>query len=298
MRTFLINIFRFGVLLIFYKLITFILLIPTFTNQSSNDFYGVDSNKHKIILVGSSNLEHNIDYPLLNKTFENYDVIGCNLNAPSGLFATLNKLKQLNPSDQDIIILCLPHSLYESEFLLPLKSNQKIGFNLDMVLKSFYNFPIPSLQSFFTLNINDVYDIGTKRGYLKPSNENNLNTFSPSPKMQGSKDYLNCSINNEDMFFITNDTFEQGFLRKINTYIASEFNSKIFYRYPAIRENNFDINKFRLQYLNEEFEFINSFKNSIYTENYWYNQWYHLNACGRDLNTEKLILEIKSKIGI
>ena len=94
-----------------------ILFIPVLLSLTglSMSFYGKQTNKPRIILVGSSNLEHNYDYTFLNEHFQYFDVVGCNLNEPSGVFPTLHKLKLLNPNPNDIIVFCFPHSFYEEE---------------------------------------------------------------------------------------------------------------------------------------------------------------------------------------
>ena len=277
-----------------YKLLLLLVIILTLNDFNSNNFYGETSQKPRIILVGSSNLDHNFDYNLLNNQFFEYDVIGCSLSEPSGLFATIYKLEKLNPNKNDIIIFCLPHSLYELDKFLPIKNHQKTGFTKKLLFKSFQIFPIEFFHALISTNILDTYKLIHKRGFTK-STENNTISFESIPSVQLDKKYKNCYVNEKDVFFIRSISFDEDYLNKIHDYLTKEFDSEIFFRFPSIKQNEFDINMERLSFLRSRYSFINNFKASIFKNEYWYDRWYHLNSCGRDLNTKKLISEILMK---
>ena len=62
----------------FVTLIKLVLFVPVLLSLTdlSYLYYGKKTNKSRIILVGSSNLDHNYDYNLLNQYFQNIDIVG------------------------------------------------------------------------------------------------------------------------------------------------------------------------------------------------------------------------------
>lgn len=282
-------------IIVVYKIIILLFFVFKLSSKNSNDFYGEISEKSKLILVGSSNLDYNYDYSEISREFPNYNVIGNNLSEPSGLYALIFKLKRLNPSKDDIIVFSLPHSLYEADKFLPIGSFKKSGFSVALLKESFKNFPLESFQAMSSLKLMEVYNILNARIDKENLNDSILN-FQKTPKIHNNYKYKNCEVSIGNDFNIQSISYDKEYLEKIQVFINNEFDSKIFFRYPALKKDDFLVNKERLDFLNKHFSFLDDFENAIYIEKYWFNQWYHLNACGRDLNTEKLILELKQRL--
>ena len=57
-------------------------------------------------------------------------------------------------------------------------------------------------------------------------------------------------------------------------------------------ENQFELNKYKILFLEKNLNFINSVESAIFERNYFYDQWYHLNFCGAQQNSLNLIEEI------
>ena len=241
--------------------------------------------------MGSSNLKHNYDYNFLNKSFQNFDVIGCNLNEPSGVFPTLHKLKQLNPDPDDIIVLCFPHSFYEKDKHFPVENLNKRGVNYTVLMSFIDEFPIDFLNKFFSNKAINSYKILTNR---RKSQEKSITHYREQPTITKDSLWNSCWVNTEKKFFIKSLTFEKKYIEQLLEYVSNEFEGYVYFRFPAIRKNDYTINQNRLLYLKETGLFLNDFNSSIYQDEYWFDQWYHLNKCGRDLSTQKLIVELKN----
>ena len=85
MKPLIIKVSLFLSILVLYKLISLSIILYTTSGKNLTNFYGELTHKPKLVLVGSSNLDHNYDYKALNLHYPSYNVIGCNLNEPSGL---------------------------------------------------------------------------------------------------------------------------------------------------------------------------------------------------------------------
>ncbi|MFT6843497.1 MAG: hypothetical protein ACJASR_002279 [Psychroserpens sp.] len=295
MGKFIKKIILFILILGFYKLCLFGLSILSLTGEQ-NDFYGkVSKNTNKIILVGSSNIKHNIDFSTLNTEFKNYDVIGVSLNAPSGLLSTAIKIKKLSLDKNDIIIFCVPHAFYESSQLIPIANYRKSGMTSSIIFESLFNFPLITSKEILALDVIAAFKlfVNDKNRPSKPMDEV---TFSMTPEVQSNPKFLDCWTNNFSKFYISSTTYEQDYLESLLSYLRTDFSSKIYFRYPPIMIDNYDLNKERLTFLDANFPMLNEFEESKYEYSLWYDKRYHLNKCGMEINTGRLIHEIISKI--
>lgn len=274
---------------LFYKITVFMIFYYTLPYESSYTYYGAASEKPKIVLVGCSNLKYNIDYTLLNKEFANYNIIGCPLSEPSGLFSLLYNLKHLKTKKEDLVIFCLPHSLYEADKFLPLRNYKKSKFSKVLLMDGLRTFPLASLKEMLLIKVSLLKDLS----YRKTVSSTTI-SYKDSPEIHSDSLYQSCWVNPDERFFIKSSGFNKDYIENIIELIHKNLNSNILFRYPAIRENLFEIDKDRLSYLDDRLPFINTLEESIYPSSYWFNQWYHLNQCGRDLNSKKLIHEIQS----
>ena len=295
MKPFIIKVIIFISVLVLYKLISFAIILHTASGKNINKFYGELTTKPKLVLVGSSNLDHNYDYRALNSRYPSHDVIGCNLNEPSGLYALINKLKRLSPNSKDIIVFSLPHSLYETDKFLPLKSYRKSGFTKSFILTTAIHHPYEFMVSLFATKTSDLSTLIKKTKPASTINQIDLE-FSKNPEIQSDSLYRSCWVNDQNYFYIRSEAFDEEHLVSLSEIIQAEVKGKVLFRFPALKKEEYNISQERVDYLETNYNFINSFESSIYENEYWYNQWYHLNACGRDLNTRKFISEINSKL--
>lgn len=271
-----------------YKLLVFAYIYKSMpAKHSEYEYYGQSTGKNKIVLIGSSNMKFNFNYEKLSKQFPNHDIIGCGLNEPSGLYATVYKLSKLGIEEGDKVIFCLPHSFYESAKFLPIVSDSKRGYSKAMLTCAFIDFPVLAAKSFISIKPweirNSTYittDFGTSP------------TFAVLPKYQTDSLYLSCELNTTDKFHIHSTTFEKEHLKKVQRWLNGTIKGKVLFRFPAIKEKDYELDNKRIDFLIKNFKFINDLESSIYKKEFWFNQWYHLNKCGRDINTELLIVEL------
>lgn len=289
MSKILIRISIFIAILVVFKLLELGLVVTNLNANDASTFYGRTTGKPRIILVGSSNLDFNYDYELLNETIEEYDVIGCNLNEPSGLYATVHKLKKLKPTDKDILIFVLPHSLYEPTKLITLGSSGKKGFTPQMLKESFSDFPMKFVESVVDIKTSDMIKLleeGSPSGEVYDSIQ-----FKDVTEADELPDFLDCT-KLDGSFDIMSTGFDEEYLTMVHEYLHETFQTEIWFRFPVVKESEFVVDQKRLNFLSTNYKFLNEFDSTVYSDEFWYNQWYHLNFCGRELNTDKLISEI------
>jgi hypothetical protein len=260
------------------------------------EFYGKNDGKRpKIIILGASNVTFNFDFSKLEQSFPQYNIVGCHYSAPSGFFVALDKLQYLKPSKDDIIILELPHSYYESSTFLPINELKTIHrITKKTILSSFGFNPILASRAFFRINIKDMYNIIKVLANVNKSPQAITRFFLPTRDAQ----YNKCWTNSENTFTITSTGFEINYIQDLHKSLIKKIEGKVFYRFPALLENDYYINNKRLNYLENNLPFLNSLESSVYERKYMYNQWYHLNKCGAEVNTKLLAAEIKAKLGV
>lgn len=289
MKRFLIQVSIFIAVLALFKGVQTALAWNGMSSKDASNFYGQNTGKPKIILVGSSNLDFNYDYGFLDKIFVDYDVVGCNLNEPSGLYPTLYKLRRLNPQKDDILIFCLPHSHYEPTKFIPLGSSGKKGYTTEMLTEGFKEFPMKFAESIIDIKTTDTFNLlGENASY---DARDDSNQFDTEMEADAYSDFRECK-KLDGNFDISSSGFDEEYLIELHNYLQDTFPSQILFRFPAVKEFEFAVDKKRLEFLSANFEFLNSFEESVYSDEFWYNQWYHLNYCGRETNTGKLIGEL------
>ena len=88
-------------------------------------------------------------------------------------------------------------------------------------------------------------------------------------------------------------------LSKSHLYLISDFfdslNGKVLYRFPCITSDANDILTSRIELLKIHFDFINTFETSNFQYDMFDDGPYHLNNCGREINTLRLLNEIKQQ---
>lgn len=264
------------------------------TEYSSRSYFGREgADQDRMILVGSSNLSFNYDYQAIDAHFNQYDVVGCNMEEPNGLFATIRKLKQLNLSKNDLVVLCLPHSHYEKDKFLPVKVRSKQGFSKALIKEAFTQFPYLSSRAFLAISPLELPD--ARYQHFLPEADSTA-FFLPIPVNHTDPTYQSCWTNKEDKFQIQSLGFDRGHLKTIQKWLLQDLGCKVLFRFPALRDGQYNIQQERIAYLNEHFPFINKFENSVYDHNLWYNQWYHLNLCGKERSTALFLQEMDAML--
>lgn len=280
-----------GILCI-YKLLLFLFLYICLPERINYEFLGKqEPGKSNIILVGASNLEYNFDYQQLAENFDSYNIIGCSYKEPNGIFVTIEKLKKLELTANDIIILCLPHSHYETAKFMPLSRNGTLRKLTKNTLLNAIDFSLSnSLKNILSLSVLDIGRIYTHCAIK--GNDVTHERFS-FPICQTDSLYKTCWKSKEDKFHIISNSFEIKYINTLHSSLIESIPSKIVFRFPPIVQGDYELNIERISYLQKKFTFINKFEESIYSKKYFFNQWYHLNNCGRNFNTHKINKELQ-----
>lgn len=259
-------------------------------------FLGVNDEKPKIIIVGSSNIRHNFDFELLNKTIENYSVLGISINASSGLYPLLYKLNQLEPHDEDIIVMALPYSLYNESRFLPLYRSNKF-ISLDVVENALYDFPEQTVKSLCRMNfMNLLSSLKTINLSVLDSrldkNETSIN-IKNVPLYKDSLYYACFTDQNFD--FSINDSvgkFSEKELEQIAKFLSKEYGN-IYFRHPVTTKGHTTLNIKKIERIEDYFTFINNVSEAEFGKSNFYDKWYHLNYCGAQENTRNFIDDLE-----
>jgi len=285
MRKFLQQCLFFIALLIISRLI-FIGFI-SYTNKAANTDYGLQS-KNQVIIVGSSNAQHNFDYNFLNKNDQQHSWRSCYLPEPHGLFLLLQKLKKIvHPND--LLIFDLPYSLYDKEKFAPNKQMfyQRIKPRDYQTFAT--HFPFLFTKHFGALTIFNTPD------FLELKQEGTFHDFNDLQKQDLGETYLACNEPfDPNKHNILSTNFDSTHIDQIGAYIASEFaEQKIRFYYPEINTISSNISAQKVRHLGTFGTFLNLYTNSSWDKKYLHDQWYHLNHCGAIENSKKIIQLLK-----
>ena len=294
MRPFLKQIGFIAVIYLTYKFLLALLLYSFLPDIVKVTLEGQkEKDKPNLILIGASNLYYNYDYQMLRRSLGAYNISSFNNSASKGGFFILDELENLDLNEKDILVFCLPHSFYESEEFLPLKHLlSKDAIPKKTVLNALKANLLLSLKSFLEISIMDVIQL-SQQG---PSPEAAIDLGATRNKLTNHYNdslYEACWSSDKNSFNIKSEYFEQDYIHSFCSYIYSNFPCKVVFRFPPVREDDFNINQERLKYLKSAHPFLNKFSESIYPKELFFDQWYHLNKCGREENTMKTIRELQ-----
>ncbi len=291
MKTFVLKIAAFFLMLVAGNVIYFFGYFKKFPSsiKTLSYFGSQESGKPNLILFGASNLVYNYDYEKLSATFDDFNVIANWEYEFRGFFPTASKLTALEQTAQDILIVTAPYNWYEEYKFLPLLNKANTTkISQKVIVNGLSYFPVLTVKSFFNISTS----LNKDTSQIDDSTPVQLE-FEAIPLAQYTPTYKDCWTNPEDKFTITSTTFDQQYLDRQYRWLRANFKGKIYFRFPAIRPNQYSINKKRIQYQEENFDFLNAFETAHFADSLWFDQWYHLNQCGRKVATERLINELR-----
>ena len=291
MKKFLQKIFLFFLIIILYKVLLIVLVLFELPELSYGYFLGENIKQNKIVIVGASNIEHNFDYDLLNRSFENYSVVGVSVGLPDGLYPLIYKLKRLDLTENDIIIMSLPYSLYNIDKFLPIYAHNKLH-SLKLIKSALQDFPEQTVKTLLKIKLTN-FKSSLSSGENDRKYKDYHNNYYGFTKKHDSL-FMACSYNEEADFFINDISiqYDQDQILEVKKFLNEEIGSKLFYRYPILKKNQYNLDISKQFFLMKNLYFINTFKSSVFKDDLFYDQWWHLNFCGSTKNTLNFINEI------
>ena len=280
-------------IILLYKVFLLFLAFVSFSSVNALNYFGHNGGKPRILLCGASNMIYNYDYELLNSVYPNRDIVGVYVSEPSGLYALLYKIDRLTPAKDDVIIFCFPHSWYEPDKYLPVKSRMKDAFTANVFFRGVRMMPLIGIKnSLIDLQLRDVFKMYSVND---SSSAKQVTAFSFSINTGAESDslFLRCVPFDNNRFHIEGGSLSVYYLYELKRLLESKYPySELLFRFPALCEKDFEIDSSGIQLLMNRFRFINSFESSIYEKRYFFDQWYHLNSCGRAFSTKKFLEEL------
>ncbi len=308
MKKFYIKLIAF-ILSLILPFLMFFLYVQQFSPISTGSLMGISSMKldlvneidqEKIVLVGGSNVVYNLSAQEISQEFD-MPVFNMGTTAYLGLDFFISQIKTYAKSG-DIIVLSLENSVYSGivdyQTVWQAIENHENMYDIiplsympDLVL-SYYHY------AQFKLAIHSGSgEIDTKQeGYISASfDEYGDYTQEHSENIQ------TVLYNQEDTFFISEDTVERSVLNELNSLKrwADERGVRIYLTYApfnqlAIENTNLEDIKDFENYLIENcsIPWIGSYEEGIMDENLFYNSNNHLNSQGKEIRTQDFINDV------
>lgn len=285
---FIINLITPLLLIYIICILTFFIFLPKISSYDNIDEFNLNPN-HKIIFIGSSNLSYNYNYDAIKNAFPKYDIYLIGKDAHQGIGISLLTLKNLKTTDNDILFFALPHSHYLPKYLVPFGNKYVKNLHSQELLLE-YRYVIFAYTNIFQITKSLFYQI------IKPVSLN-------KPIFPLRIVNTNNAEKHKSQIRKSTEEFKQWYsvdIRDPNTYYLnwlkhnlSGLNGNKLFWYTPLMQNQFQLNQKFIPKTESTFYFLNSFSESIYTSELFYDKRYHLNEKGRRINTRKVITQLK-----
>jgi hypothetical protein len=172
------------------------------------------------------------------------------------------------------------------DYVAVFQFSPKIFFNF-IFEESFFNpkviYYLLKIKSNYSKNIKDFHTLSEQNIYP-----------ALTPKLEYDSNYESCHYKYfSRVHFINDVALDEHYLTKLKDYIATKIDTKVVYYFPEINKGNYALTKSTIATINQYFKPLNRFVQSEYPNNMMFDQWYHLNSCGAELNTNQFIENIK-----
>ncbi|WNJ19716.1 hypothetical protein [Pontibacter sp. G13] len=295
MRAFLVDTFKFLTALVCSYMALFwaaCQFLPAEFNRNTQMVSSHADSRPRIILVGNSNLKFNFDFDRIQSAFPSHRLVGCKLVLPFGSLALKDKLNKIAPQTGDIVIVSLSYALLEKEYFMPDAEALSKRLSRQMVVDAAMIHPDLAFECFSNLTLPQWSKILRAPNGTQPDSVHLIDEW--SNQFYYPEKYQACWTSPENKFFIQSSYEDPDYHRWIKEWFESGIPSKVVYRFPAIREGHFEISDELIQFEETHYEYLNRFESSVYPDSLLFNQWYHLNACGRALQSSRFIAELDS----
>ncbi len=250
--------------------------------------YIKQSEQGHILMIGCSNLMHNIDKHQLKQKYPQVDYLYFAGNQNSSFVKYLSESKQF--SHYDTIILYLPYST--------LKKNVAVSSSDEISKSTFisYDYALSTIRNtkvnFFNNWLWNYLNVKLYRSH--PSNNYPIFTLKDNllDSLCGVPSYLNC----ENKFDASKHQIEHvDYTTDDVSFICGLFPGKTMYILLTPMPNTAN-NVSTARHINKTVKLFPNLLNSAYTmdSSLFYDQWYHLNHCGNQLETAHLIRVLDS----
>jgi hypothetical protein len=279
--------FWFSMFLI-YKLVIGTLMLSG-TKEPLHSDLGVSGKKQDII-VGSSNVYINYDYQRMNE-MNCRPIRSCWMPASYGAALNLYKLN-LVAKNGDRLVVEYPYHWYLFDLMAPHNASFYSKANLPFYTFFAQYFPTDFIghTAMFSIFQPELWT------YLLQTNSNpnqNPSSSSLSFKIDVDSSYYTCNQLNYKRIKhnIQANTYQDFQFKKIVRHFQSlkkAKNLEVYFNYPAMEKGNYSVNEELIQAVGKYFPTLTTFQESIWEHPFQFDQRYHLNACGAELNSRRL----------
>ena len=260
----------------------------------------LSKSEKSILLFGSSNVTYDFDY----RRIPNARPLG--IEEPHGLFITLMEVRH-SLKKGDIVICDFVYSFYSPDKFCPATYffYKKVTAEYYLILARQYPMlfikHVLASNLFNTSLLEYLYRRFTHNEIIKgratPPISVAVNII--PAKFLADKHYLpvtdssysNCKCKYvKEKHFVYQRNFSESHVRLMKRMlerIEEEKGVKLYFKYPELNQGNHDINPELVESIKANFHPINSFEE--WPDSMMYDQWYHLNNCGRQLNTDNIL---------
>lgn len=264
--------------------VNLLLLILVFIKPDKLQPPVMPNGANRILILGASNVVYGIDTLLIPGS------IVISLNEPYGVYGSLLSLRNMAGAG-DVIICDYPYSWMDPQKFVPSTAQFYHTVTAEHYWQLCRDYPVFALKNFLLTNILNEELLA----YLIKDGESFMpDTRHSAPKRTDGKDprehYNKCSAPYvKAKHFIYEAGYDEAHFLRIRTFIEAverEKGVKIFFKYPELNRGNYEINPKIIEAMRRNFKMINSFED--WPNDLMFDQWYHLNACGRERNSKNI----------
>jgi hypothetical protein len=232
----------------------------------------------EVSIFGASNVEYDLD------TVRLHDAQLISVSEPNGFFLAMDLAEQ--KSNGKTLLADIPYSWYVPEKYAPATERFYSHITPQLYQKMIRKRPVLAVKNFLSTNLfNSELLLFLKSRLLQ----------SPAPKIVADSDK---SVRNDDGYYTCTNEYNRSkhFVRLTHynenhfAFIKNELLTfgernkvKVLSKYPELNKGNNKINNELVAAIQDHFEVINQFEE--WPDSLMFDQWYHLNACGREINT-------------
>lgn len=237
----------------------------------------------KVCVFGASNVGYDIDPDRLDHA----QILST--SEPFGFFLAFERC--LAECRARVLLLDMPYSWYTPEKYAPASYPFYSGITPQSYRKLIRKKPVLALKNFLSTNIFNTEVLLFWKNMLEAKGARILAaTPAPSAKAKVPDAYHTCTGHYDPKkHFISQMTYSDEHLRYIRSEIMDYTQPRqmlVLAKYPELNKDNYRINPSLAQLISHNFEMINQME--AWPDSLMYDQWYHLNQCGKEANTKNI----------
>lgn len=242
-----------------------------------------DANATKVSVLGGSNVGYDIDPERLDHA----QILST--AEPYGFFLSFERCR--HECVGKVLLLDMPYSWYTPEKYAPASYPFYSSVTPQLYLKLLWKKPELAIRNFLSTSIfNTEVLLYWKNIIAAHGSRTNAATPAPTGGANNLDAYHTCTNHyNPQKHFISQMNYSPEHIKFIRSEVMDFARSKqleVLAKYPELNKDNYRINPELVKTINLNFEMINQMES--WPDSLMYDQWYHMNQCGKEANTANI----------